>query len=144
MNLFSKNKKQSNTERTDENQEWNKTFKRNIINKTGSNQQGFDFKENIYIQALKPSLGIKQGLSYKAQDINHYQIEVLNKCANENTATELMKILKRTNKTKFKQTILEPLIACDFFELTIPDKPTSPKQKYRLTGRFVKKSSINN
>ncbi|SMN11420.1 hypothetical protein SPBRAN_1692 [uncultured Candidatus Thioglobus sp.] len=50
-----------------------------------------------------------------------------------------MEILKRTNKTKFRQIILTPLIECGFFELTLPEKPTSPKQKYRTTGKFIKR-----
>jgi len=50
-----------------------------------------------------------------------------------------MKISGRKNKTKFMQDILNPLIKCGFFELTIPKRPRSPKQKYRSTGFFVKR-----
>jgi ATP-dependent DNA helicase RecG len=50
-----------------------------------------------------------------------------------------MKILKRSNKSKFKTAIINPLLDHNFIELTIPDSPKSPSQKYRLTGKFVKK-----
>ncbi len=141
MGLFSRNKKYKSIVKKTENQDWNKDLKRNIFNKTGSVQEDFNFIENTFIERSKSVLGSKQGLSYNIEDINNEQIIILKNCNDENTATELMKILKRTNKTKFKQTILHPLIACGFFELTIPEKPTSPKQKYRLTGKFVKKKT---
>jgi hypothetical protein len=71
----------------------------------------------------------------------------LKNCAHENTATELITILKRTNKSRFKATILKPLVNYGFFELTIPTIikngkkkwSTSPNLKYRLTGKFVSK-----
>ena len=77
-------------------------------------------------------LGTKKGLS---QD----HLKILKNCKNENSATELMKILNRTNKSKFKNTIVNPLIENGFFELTNPDKPKSPTQKYRLTNKFVRR-----
>ena len=49
-----------------------------------------------------------------------------------------MEILNRTNKSKFKNTIINPLVENGFLELTYPDKPKSPTQKYRLTSKFVR------
>ena len=48
-----------------------------------------------------------------------------------------MEIINRTNKSKFKNVIINPLVENGFFELTNPDKPKSPTQKYRLTSKFV-------
>jgi len=75
-------------------------------------------------------LGTKKGLS---QD----HLKILRNCKNESSANELMKILNRTNKSKFKNIIINPLVENGFFELTNPDKPKSPSQKYRLTNKFV-------
>ena len=75
-------------------------------------------------------LGTKKGLS---QD----HLRILRNCKNESSANELMKILNRTNKSKFKNVIINPLVENGFFELTNPDKPKSPSQKYRLTSKFV-------
>ena len=75
-------------------------------------------------------LGTKKGLS---QD----HLKILRNCKNESSANELMKILNRTNKSKFKNVIINPLVENGFFELTNPDKPKSPSQKYRLTSKFV-------
>ena len=76
--------------------------------------------------------GTKQGLS-----LDH--LKILKNCKNESSAIELMEILNRTNKSKFKNTIINPLIENGFFELTNPDKPKSPTQKYRLTNKFVRR-----
>ena len=66
-------------------------------------------------------------------------LKILKNCKEESTALELMKILKRTNKSKFKTAIINPLIDHHFIELTIPESPRSPSQKYRLTGKFVRR-----
>jgi len=76
--------------------------------------------------------GTKEGLS-----IDH--LKILKNCKNESSALELMKILHRSNKTKFKNAIIRPLIENGFIELTNPGKPKSPTQKYRLTSKFVRR-----
>ena len=137
MNFFTKKKQQQSLDKADENSNWNEDFKRNTFNKTGTTQQGFDFEENTNTIVSKSTKGTKKGLSYNLQNITQDQVKILKNCNYENTAADLIKILNRTNKTKFKQGVLNPLIDLGFFELTIPDKPTSPKQKYRSTGKFV-------
>ena len=76
-------------------------------------------------------LGTKKGLS-----LDH--LKVLRNCKNESSAIELMKILHRTNKSKFKNAIINPLVENSFFELTNPEKPKTPTQKYRLTNKFIR------
>ena len=41
--------------------------------------------------------------------------------------------------TKLEHAIINPLIDHQFLELTIPGSPRSPSQKYRLTGKFVRR-----
>ena len=77
-------------------------------------------------------LGTKKGLSKD-------HLKILRNCKNESSAIELMKILNRSNKSKFKNVIINPLVENGFFELTNPDKPKSPSQKYRLTSKFVRR-----
>ena len=139
MNLFGRSKKSGNTEKVDENSNWNKDLKRNIINKTDVMQKGFEFEENTLNIKVKEVSGVKKGLRLSIDKITQDQVKILKNCDNENTAAELIKILKRTNRTKFKKSILDPLIDFGFFELTIPEKPKSPKQKYRLTDKFISK-----
>ena len=77
-------------------------------------------------------LGTKKGLSFD-------HLKILKKCKNETSANELMEILNRTNKSKFKHTIINPLIENEFIELTNPSTPKSPVQKYRLTNKFIRR-----
>ncbi|MBZ0090922.1 MAG: hypothetical protein K8F27_01665, partial [Sulfuricellaceae bacterium] len=67
------------------------------------------------------------------------QVEILNKCRKTAALVDLMAITGRTDRTKFRHQVLNPLIEAGFIEMTIPDKPQSSKQKYRLTaaGRAV-------
>jgi hypothetical protein len=139
MGLFSRNKDNVKDGVSSETQDWSKDLKRNTASKKVISQQGFDFIKIIDTEGVLVDLETKKGLSINIENISSDQVNILKKCNTENTAAELIKILKRTNKTKFKQIILDPLINCGFFELTVPDKPKSPKQKYRFTGKFVHK-----
>ncbi|HIM54773.1 MAG TPA: hypothetical protein EYI82_04735 [Gammaproteobacteria bacterium] len=139
MGLFSRNKDNVKDGVSSETQDWSKDLKRNTASKKVVSQQGFDFIKIIDTEGVLVDLETKKGLSINIENISSDQVKILKKCNTENTAAELIKILKRTNKTKFKQIILDPLINYGFFELTVPDKPKSPKQKYRFTGKFVHK-----
>jgi len=57
----------------------------------------------------------------------------LDKCLIDTGITELLEIAGRTDRTKFRNQVLNPLIKAGFLEMTVPDKPSSSKQKYRVT-----------
>jgi len=63
------------------------------------------------------------------------QVEIMRNCMTERAITELMAIVGRTNRTKFRDHVLRPMLDADWLEMTIPDKPRSSKQKYRLTEK---------
>jgi predicted transcriptional regulator len=44
-----------------------------------------------------------------------------------------MAVVERSDRTKFRHHFLKPLLEAGLVEMTIPAKPTSSKQKYRLT-----------
>ena len=109
-------------------EDWTKEIKRS--QKIGQEVEQLSFtydnnKDNLI-------LGTKKGLSKD-------HLKILRNCKNESSAIELMKILNRSNKSKFKNVIINPLVKNGFFELTNPDKPKSPAQKYRLTSQFVRR-----
>ena len=56
------------------------------------------------------------------------------------TRQELMDILNLKHSQNFRNNYLNPLLEGAYFEMTIPDKPKSVNQKYRLTekGRIFK------
>ena len=109
-------------------EDWTKDIKRS--KKIGQEVEQLTFMYDS--ESPIDTKGTKQGLSRD-------HLIILKKCKNESTALELMKILKRTNKSKFKTAIINPLIDHKFLELTIPESPKSPSQKYRTTGKFVKR-----
>ena len=46
-----------------------------------------------------------------------------------------MEIAGRSNRTKFRNQVLGPLLAAGLLEATIPEKPRSSRQRYRLTDQ---------
>ncbi|MCX7085495.1 MAG: Fic family protein [Methylococcales bacterium] len=65
-------------------------------------------------------------------NLNAEQHLILENIQGEMTLLELMQFLKRVDRSKFRNQIIKPLLEAGFIEATIPDKPTSSKQKYRL------------
>jgi len=63
------------------------------------------------------------------------QVDILRKCLIDNGIAELLKIVGRTNRTKFRDQVLNPLLRDGLLEMTIPEKPNSPHQKYRITEK---------
>ncbi len=108
--------------------DWTKDIKRS--KKIGKEVEQLSFL--TYSEDINGDIGTKKGLSRD-------HLKLLKNCGLESSALELMKILKRTNKSKFKIAIINPLVDQKFLELTIPDNPRNPNQKYKLTGKFVKK-----
>ena len=50
-------------------------------------------------------------------------------------ATEFVEVAERSNRTKFRDQVIKPLLEQGLLEMTLPEKPTSSQQKYRLTGQ---------
>jgi len=70
--------------------------------------------------------GTKSGLSRD-------QVEILRLCQTEQPIVAMLALAGRTNRTKFRDQVLNGLLALQFLEMTIPDKPNSRLQKYRIT-----------
>ncbi len=70
--------------------------------------------------------GTKKGLSQEQQAL-------LRLFEGEHSIAELQERIGRSNRTKFRDQLLNPLIAAGMVEMTEPEKPTSRNQRYRLT-----------
>ena len=57
-------------------------------------------------------------------------IEILEFCKIARTRSEIQDFLGVISRGHFIPDILDPLVKGDLLKMTIPDKPTSPKQKY--------------
>ena len=91
---------------------------------------------------LVPSIyqeGTKLGLSWdqdnNPHNLTNEQLQVVELIEGECSIQELMDGIGRSNRSKFRDQVLKPLLELDIIEMTLPDKPTSPKQKYRLSHK---------
>ncbi|MFW5639734.1 MAG: Fic family protein [Thermodesulfobacteriota bacterium] len=67
--------------------------------------------------------------------LSRHQVQILDICKKSSPLVDLMAISGRSDRTKFRHQVLNPLLEMDLIEMTIPDKPRSSKQKYRLTNK---------
>ena len=67
--------------------------------------------------------------------LSRHQVEILHKCGVESPIGDLMNIAERADRTKFRNQVFSPLLADGLLEMTIPDKPRSSKQAYRITQK---------
>ena len=73
-------------------------------------------------------VGTKSGLSRD-------QVLLLQRSLKAQGIAALMAAFGRSSRTKFRDQVLNPLIEAGLIEMTIPDKPRSSKQEYRLTQK---------
>ena len=97
--LKKENLQQEELEEVIQTEDWTKDIKRS--KKIGKEVEQLSFL--YYSESINEDIGTKKGLSRD-------HLKILKKCKEESTALELMKILKRTNKSKFKTAIINPLI----------------------------------
>ena len=60
--------------------------------------------------------------------------KLLDMLEGEMSRTELMKVLRLKHRDSFVELYIKPALALELIEMTVPDRPTSQLQKYRLTG----------
>ena len=125
--IFKKEEVQYTPEMT-QNEDWTKDIRRS--KKIGREVEQLTFLTDN--NSINKTNGTKKGLSKD-------HLKILKNCKDESSANELMTILKRSNKSKFKIAIINPLVNNGYLELTIPESPRSPIQKYRLTNKFVRR-----
>jgi len=67
--------------------------------------------------------------------LSRHQVNILHDCYESSKLVDLMAVTGRSDRTKFRHQVLNPLLDAGLVEMTIPDKPKSSKQKYRLTDK---------
>ncbi len=94
-------------------------------------KKGYRTPENAVAENDK---GTKKDQAGTKSALSRYQVEILNKCNENSSLLDLIAISGRSDRTKFRHQVLNPLIEMGLIEMTIPDKPRSSQQKYRLTN----------
>jgi ATP-dependent DNA helicase RecG len=75
-----------------------------------------------------------------------YIIAILCLCAEPIKLSQLLELFEYKNKKSFRDNYIKPLRELGFIGLTIPDKPTDPDNKYRITEQgkaFVAGRKVN-
>jgi hypothetical protein len=92
----------------------------------------------------RESVGTESRADYLTADarppVQPEQVMLLQRMFDDHATPELMSFAGRSNCSKFREQVLAPLLAPGLIEMTLPDKPNSSKQRYRLTtaGRGLK------
>lgn len=91
---------------------------------------------------LAPSwhqVSIKLGLDTKDME------KIINLCIKPLGINDLMKIFEWKDRTKFRKKFINPLLTEGLLQMTIPNKPKSPNQKYVITekGKKLLEKGIN-
>ncbi len=63
-------------------------------------------------------------------------------CSETRSFTEILSFMEYTDRTKFRRNFIYPLLEAEILEPTIPDKPNSRHQKYRLTAKGLQLKEI--
>ena len=66
------------------------------------------------------------------------QVLVMESARNATPLAELIELCGRSDRTKFRNDVLKPLLETGWLEMTIPNKPRSSKQRYRTTEAGVR------
>ena len=112
----------------------------NTMANNGSPDPIFETDENTYVLVrlpIHPEILIDEQVTEQVTEQVKNLIAVFQ---NEHSRNELMVLLGLTHREHFRTEYLQKAIDSGLVELTIPDKPKSSKQKYRLTtkGKQIK------
>ncbi len=68
----------------------------------------------------------------------HQVVSILDFCRETQSIQSIMDKAQWTNRTKFRNKYINPFLEMELIQMTIPEKPNSPKQRYHLTRKGEK------
>ncbi len=87
-------------------------------------------------------IGTKSGPSWDQVgtkfQLSSEELQLLSFCLKPKTVIELMSLMGWKSRTKFREKFIGPLMKYDLLEMTIPERPRSSRQKYRLSKKTLK------
>ena len=124
-------------EMTIPNKPYNRHQKYKLTEKGKEYLKGNIIKERK-INYAPPKVTIQDTIQVTTQDAVYVtpQVEkLLQAVEGEMSGEELQEKMNITDKKNFRENYLQPALDLNIIEMTIPDKPNSSKQKYRLTEK---------
>ncbi len=94
----------------------------------------FTYSKEFIRKVVQTSHGAPVGTKLA---LSRHQVAVLRKCRIDSKLVELIALTNRSDRTKFRRQILNPLLEDGLVEMTSPKKPRSSKQMYRITDRGI-------
>jgi Fic family protein len=97
-----------------------------------------EFMVQVLKQALAKAITVEASIAvthHVALQVTHQVRNLLKKITGEMTRGELMEALELNDRVNFRSKYLEPALIEELIEMTQPDSPKSPTQRYRLTAK---------
>ncbi len=88
--------------------------------------------------------GSERGQDGVRAELYAEQTCLLNTCLEPKTMTELLALLQKGSRSRFRAQVIAPLLEQGLLEHTIPDHPTSRHQKYRTTEQGRQRLCVDN
>ncbi|MCB9882220.1 MAG: putative DNA binding domain-containing protein [Planctomycetes bacterium] len=82
---------------------------------------------------IGPGAGARHQVGTKSA-LGRHQVQVLRYADEPRSIADLLELCGRSDRTKFRNQVVRPLLDAGLLEMTIPDKPTSSKQEYCTTA----------
>lgn len=105
-------------------------------------KDSFRFSDNFLRMVLPASEEVFAETTQVSKQVTTQVEELLKVFSGEHTRQDLQERLELANRENFRQNYLHPAVEVGLVEMTIPDKPKSSKQRYRLTeiGEKIRKN----
>ena len=88
------------------------------------------------VEAGRSKTKVSQAVPRPSQAVpSPSQVKLLRQAIEPKTLAELMAIAGHSNRTRFRDEELAPLLDAHLLAMTVPEKPKSPKQRYRATPK---------
>ncbi len=118
---------------------------RELCEEYGVEQPDYDISEHWVTTTFKRPVERLTHTKSTKMALSRHQVKILHQAISPTSSLKLMTMFGRTDRSKFKKQVLNPMLELNLIELTIPDKPRSKNQKYRITQKgktFLENESL--
>lgn len=109
-------------------------------------KSAFDLSEHFIVVSFPYPEGISPQVipqvTPQVEGLDDMSIRILDFCTEPRSKKELLGLCGLSDRKNLTQKYLEPLLKKGLLKLTVPEKPTSSKQKYETTGSGKSKSQL--
>ena len=113
-------------------------FRVTFTNKNYQQKQKQELQQEL--EDALSTIGTKLGLSRDqvgtmSKPDWHQVVSILDLCREARSIQTIMNVIQWTNRTKFRNKYINPFLEQNLIQMTIPEKPNSSKQKYKITRK---------